>query len=168
MTEIFFTSPSGFPCRDFLSLPPSFFDTDLLLRGLEDRDRLRLEDLELLSLVDLSRLELRRDRLSLDLDRERLEVDGSSFLELLWLLESVPCILSDVESLLSDLRLDDLLFEEDPPNEGEISLLEDDRLSRDLPLSLSLLFLTLSLSLELDLLFTLLCSFSVSGFLFSG
>ena len=140
----------------------------LLLRGLEDRDRLRLEDLELLSLVDLSRLELRRDRLSLDLDLERLEVDGSSFLELLWLLESVPCILSDVESLLSDLRLDDLLFEEDPPSDGEISLLEDDRLSRDLPLSLSLLFLTLSLSLELDLLFTFVCSFSVSGFFFSG
>ena len=140
----------------------------LLLRGLEDRDRLRLEDLELLSLVDLSRLELRRDRLSLDLDLESLELDGSSLLELLWLLESVPCILSDVESLLSDLRLDDLLFEVDPPSEGEISLLEDDRLSRDLPLSLSLLFLTLSLSLELDLLFTLVCSFSVSGFFFSG
>ena len=119
-------------------------------------------------MVDLSRLELRRDRLSLDLDLERLEVDRSSFLELLWLLESVPCILSDVESLLSDLRLDDLLFEEDPPSsDGEISLLEDDRLSRDLPLSLSLLFLTLSLSPELDLLFTLLCSFSVSGFFFS-
>ena len=117
-------------------------------------------------MVDLSRLELRRDRLSLDLDLERLEVDRLSFLELLWLLESVPCILSDVESLLSDLRLDDLLFEVDPPSDGEISLLEDDRLSRDLPLSLSLLFLTLSR--ELDLLFTLVCSLSVSGFFFSG